>query len=546
MSEGVDSLRHIIFLISIIYPMKFYQILSIAIILPTGLLYSQKDFIRDNNFNAPKNCVGNVHAMTIVSDTTLFITHGGTSILCTGNGQYDRIARLNLEDGSFYNEFRSTPVLGGSHLNYIDPYIYFAGFAGALRFLGNGDIDTNFILSQVPRYTGGFVDYSYLKEIDRVLISGGIYPFDFGMSVAPFYQRRPFFWYDQSTNTIDTSFRSPITHDDPDMNNLERQNNFVRAIYVDYTRKHIYFSPPSKYADGHYSENLFRMDYYGNIDTTYSLRFDDKFIFMYEPRIANYVVMDDGSILVGGAFLAYHEDKLIYTTLIKLDSTGKFDRTFNYYNNIVPRLSEAELLESGFTPRLIHKIVPWRDSLYIIGGEFRSYQGVDKGNMVVIDKNGLIQEEYFTGEGFSRLQNDPNRERLSYVNNIIKLDNETLLVSGVWNFYNGERYNEGVLKLTLSDINTSTQEHFNINKSIKIYPNPTSYEITIDLGYDESYQGGLYHLIVRDMQGKEVGSFPLSASTSTIRVDYLNQGMYIAQVYDAQSLKAVGKFVVKK
>jgi hypothetical protein len=526
--------------------MKFYLILSIAIILNSGLIYSQKDFIRDNNFNAPKNCIGNVHAMTMLSDKTIFFSHGGTSILCTGNGQFDRIARLNLSDGSFYNEFRSTPVLGGLKMNYIDPYIYFDGFGTAIRFLENGDIDTNFVIARMPRYTGDFLDYSYLKEIDRVLISGGIYPFDFGMSGAPFYQRRPFFWYDQSTNSIDTSFRSPITHDDPDMNNLERQNNYVRAIHVDYTRKHIYFCPPSKYADGHYSENLFRMDYYGNIDTTFSLRFDDKFVFIYEPRIATYVAMDDGSILVGGAFLAYHEDKLIYTTLIKLDSTGKLDSTFNYYNNIVPRLSESELLESGFIPRLIHKIVPWKDSLYIIGGQFRSYQGVDKGNMVVIDKNGQIQEEYFTGEGFSRLQNNPNGERLSYVNNIIKLDNDTLLVSGVWNFYNGERYIEGVLKLVFSDINTSTQEHFSIDHSVRIFPNPTSYEITIDLGHDADHHGGVYHLILRDMQGKEVGSFPISPNSSTIRVDYLNQGMYVAQVYDAQSLRAVGKFVVKR
>lgn len=72
---------------------------------------------------------------------------------------------------------------------------------------------------------------------------------------------------------------------------------------------------------------------------------------------------------------------------------------------------------------------------------------------------------------------------------------------------------------------------FDINKNIRVYPNPTSSNITIDLGNNSV--DGTYHVKITNTLGQEVYSTKLNKQQSTIELkQHVTSGLYIVSILD--------------
>ena len=67
---------------------------------------------------------------------------------------------------------------------------------------------------------------------------------------------------------------------------------------------------------------------------------------------------------------------------------------------------------------------------------------------------------------------------------------------------------------------------------IKIYPNPTSDEFTIELPFDETY----FHVAIYDLNGKEVLNQDIAQKTSNISTNELTEGIYLIKLSNNNSI----------
>jgi uncharacterized delta-60 repeat protein len=92
----------------------------------------------------------------------------------------------------------------------------------------------------------------------------------------------------------------------------------------------------------------------------------------------------DGKYIIGGNFNSY--SGISYNNIIKLNSDGTIDNTFNIGTGFDDIVSDIELQSDG-------KI--------IVTGQFTSYSGVSKNRIVRLNSNGTIDNTFNIGTGFS-------------------------------------------------------------------------------------------------------------------------------------------------
>lgn len=522
--------------------MRHIYILFFCIALFPKSSNSQIDFIRDTTFNPPKDCIGPVQGMVMTGESSIYLSHG--RMFCSNLA---RFARLNIQDGSVYPDFdffTDVFLAFPTSLHYIAPYVYGGDLAEPLRMTLNGTLDTLWAPPLYRTLTGHFKKYVYIEEYENILIGGTIFPYDYGTETPPvrYYRARPFLLIHED-GQIDSSFTSPIIHYHPNIDSLNHHINGINDLIFDEENRVIYFTTPGNYANGHFSAGVFKMNVFGQIDTTYSHNFDDVYWKRY-TSLYPVALQSDGKLIVRGSIEAMHEGKSVFATMIRLNTDGSFDPTFNYYNNFMPEITVDEYLTGNHYAGEAHGMYPWKDDMYILTGDYNLYQGKSRGNIAVVDKDGFLIDSFFRQEGFD--SNQPHLLEWSNTRDLIFMGEDTILIGGRWNYYNNERYDEGVIKLVLGEISTSTAEMSSLNLNPAIYPNPASHEISIDLASSIAPHASVYQLVIRDLQGRDIGSYPISGTMSTFRIDHLQNGMYIAHVYDAQRLVGTSKFIVHK
>jgi len=92
----------------------------------------------------------------------------------------------------------------------------------------------------------------------------------------------------------------------------------------------------------------------------------------------------DGKYIIGGNFNSY--SGISYNNIIKLNSNGTIDNTFNIGTGFDGIVGDIELQSDG-------KI--------IVTGNFTSYSGVSKNRIVRLNSNGTIDNTFNIGTGFS-------------------------------------------------------------------------------------------------------------------------------------------------
>lgn len=120
-------------------------------------------------------------------------------------------------------------------------------------------------------------------------------------------------------------------------------------------------------------------------------------------------IQPNGKIIVGGDFTNYNGSSRNY--IVRLNTNGTLDTTF-----------EAGLGSDDF----IHTIAIQPDEKIIIGGKFKSYNGIDRNYIARLNNNGTIDNTFRPGLGTNGV----------IYSTVIQPDGK-IIISGVFTSYNG-------------------------------------------------------------------------------------------------------------
>jgi len=226
----------------------------------------------------------------------------------------------------------------------------------------------------------------------------------------------------------------------------------------------------------------------------------------FNSNVNSLATQSDGKIIVGGQFSSYSGSASNNTRIIRLNTNGTKDTTFN------PGGTGANGLINGITVQSDGKI--------LLGGEFNTYSGSTKGYFVRLNTDGTAD----TGSSWNQGAGFNNTAWAS----IVQSDNKIIVV-GAFSTYSGSSYS-GIIRL---NSNGTVDPTLNIGTGFSVgFParrvviQPDGKIVTV--GLFTSYSGSTKNRIVRlNTDGtSDTGSawnigtgFNSSATTITLEPD---------------------------
>jgi len=498
-------------------------------------IFGQVDFRRDKTFDPPY-CIGSGFSAALLDDGTIIISHHRRTVTCALTNQYDFFARINSKDGSLYDEFWSHGQMFARTFTYAEPFVYYHG-NGAItgeRFRAHkeGWIDSSYFRTNLIGLDGWQPFVAYLPKLDRVLLPSALTD----STALKWNVNKHFVMIDREGN-FDTSIRFPTVSFGPQPDSILDHQKGVGSIFDDEVNEKIYFGTKMFYADGHFSEGMFRMNYKGEIDKgfTFSRSMEGCWIFSF-AGINPIRLQKNGKLVFFGGFIVEEEGQEYWSSMIRLNLDGSFDPSFNTFENTSMRKPFE-----GPTPTAIQMwvedMVYWKEGMYIITGPFTEYQGKPRSGIAVVNEDGFLVEEYFAdGQGFKR-------EGTSWINtNQTIVVEDTLYILGLWTSFDDEPNYTGIIRLTLQDLNTHTEEPGSVSTPIKVFPNPTSDQLTVDLAGLHNFQRGFIRII--SMQGSDQMQVPIEAMQQIqVNMQHLPPGLYRLQVHGDNRILDATTFV---
>ena len=151
------------------------------------------------------------------------------------------------------------------------------------------------------------------------------------------------------------------------------------------------------------SNYIIRLNTGGTIDNTFNIGGG------FNNSVASIILQPDNKILVGGIFTSYSGVTSNY--IIRLNSNGTIDNTFN--------------IGTGFDS-YVQSIILQPDNKILVGGNFTSYNGVARNNIIRLNSDGSIDNTFNIGTGFN-----------NFVWPMISQTDGKILVGGNFTSYNG-------------------------------------------------------------------------------------------------------------
>ncbi len=278
----------------------------------------------------------------------------------------------------------------------------------------------------------------------------------------------------------------------------------------------IYF----KFYDNQAIDGLARIALDGEVDTTFKSPLSTVYANSYFRPIQ---VESDGSFFIIGRFLLAGDTSRFYH-VVKLHSDGSIDSTFNFQNGI---RDTSDIFGGGGYAMHVFTIAPTTDGGYLIGGDFRNYQGYTKIDIVKTDAFGNIEPQYFTGVGPDSSRAWPSLQIHAYVNKIIPSAQGGYYVVGNFLKWDGQR-SQPIIRL--HDITVGLNEVNNKNAPLIVFPNPTSnsFSFTIPNLKEEQINIKLYN-----SKGQEVYNLDTRHQQNkynSIHIENFTQGIYYLKV----------------
>lgn len=431
----------------------------------------------DLSFNPAMGANLTVHCSAKQADGKIVI--GGDFLTYNGES-ITRLTRLNA-DGSRDTSFNTTTINGSVRAIAIqaDGKIIIGGnFTGRiLRLNADGSTDASFTIG-----ANNWVVAIAIQNDGKIIIGG-----DFTLYNGVARNRIARL---NSDGTLDTSFTVGTG-----------ANSTVRAIAIQPDGKIIVGGNFTTYA-GATANRIVRVNTNGSYDSTYLYNAG------FNSAIFDIEMEADGRHTVVGDFTIYNGNAI--NRIARFNANGVIDGTVN------PVLGGANAI--------IYSITKTADNKYLIGGDFTNYNGVPINRIAKLNANLTIDSSF-----------NPGTAANTAINTISIQTDDKIIIGGDFTSYNG------TVRTRLARLENSTlsSSGFNLNeKTIVVYPNPFSNQITFDLG-STSERGTIS---IYDISGKQLYQTKFDGNSATIN----NLGSLPAGIYLATLTTENGTSITKK
>jgi uncharacterized delta-60 repeat protein len=234
-----------------------------------------------------------------------------------------------------------------------------------------------------------------------------------------------------------------------------------------------------------------------------------------DSRVETISIQSDGKIIIGGQFTSYNG---VQRNLIaRLNADGALDGTFNPEGT-----GGLNDISSDFTN--VYTTSIQSNGKIIIGGQFTSYNGVDRNGIARLNADGTLDGTFNPGTG----TNDDVRT------SSIQSDGK-IIIGGDFTGYDGTGRNRIARINVTAPLNTTVFE----KNAVAIYPNPTNSKVFFDNSNYTFIEVAIYNHL-----GQEVAitSFNSNINNQEIDMSGLATGVYVLRLYNAtnsQSIKII-------
>jgi len=279
--------------------------------------------------------------------------------------------------------------------------------------------------------------------------------------------------------------------------------------------------------NGHPTVRMGRIFKNGTIDTSFSSELEPHF------KASAIDVDPQGRILVyhvpGGSEETPNDEIEIW----RLMPDGSIDPSWNLID-----LDISPQLQGGGSAR---NTVRFEDGSYLIYGRYNFVNGVPRSSICHVDSSGNLLETFadlpfsLDTESQPQLQfqlDDPQ------INDIVRTPDGGILVAGIFTHYQDQPY-LNLIKLIPDPLSTNDRD-FSIKA--KVFPNPAKDQITLKLSNPRQLH--VRSVVISDISGRTVASYPWRGETQTIDIGHLAGGVYLLQLRNEGTVLGVEKLVV--
>jgi len=257
--------------------------------------------------------------------------------------------------------------------------------------------------------------------------------------------------------TVDTSFNTG--------NLFDECSNLYKMKFYDQNRLLLCANWYKDFGDSLYTGCIRRAHYPSFIlDTTFNDPCERLFdsIEFYENGVTTLKILDNGKIILAGCMKLKGSNN--HTGLVRLNSDGSIDSSFNFQNNLT--------FSSELNDFSINSICLSHDSTYyLIGGNFHYYQDYERHCIAKIDLDGFLDTVAFSGLGIDTISifaSVPTNQSEG-IHQIIATSNSKYYIAGAIDKFNGIP-TPPIFRIQPATLNSNIP---GIEKPINIYPNPT-------------------------------------------------------------------------
>jgi uncharacterized delta-60 repeat protein len=359
----------------------------------------------DDSFNIGTGFNNSVNDVKIQSDGKILV--GGAFTSYNGTSR-NRIIRLN-PDGSIDNSFNIGSGFGGASTSVDTISIQqdgkiivggsFTSYSGAsrnriIRLNSDGSIDNSF---NIGSGFNSYITSTAIQQDGKILVVG------------------PFTSYNGTTSNYFIRLNSDGSIDNSLNIGTGFGPEFYSPLYVSIqTDGKILVGGFFESYNGTTSRGIARLNPDGIIDSTFNTGTGFKEVDGSNEYVDVISIQSDGKIIAGGDFSSYNGTPS--NRIARLNPDGSIDNTFN--------------VGTGFND-VVWEISIQSDGKILVGGQFTSYNGITRYNIIRINSDGSVDNTFDIGTGFFQEFYGP------VVYSISILPDKKILVGGVFETYNG-------------------------------------------------------------------------------------------------------------
>jgi hypothetical protein len=405
---------------------------------------------------------------------------------------------------------------GGGKLTPWEDRFYVSVGQTVRRVFSSGMVDPSFIgLNSGPYFMSLFGGDYHVYPEGHVLVSGR---HDLLDSIRGFVGKYNLMWF-SNEGYLDTT-------------RIHRKGNncFVNQFAELPNGQFICTSTCSEF-EGEEVDRVFRVNADGTPDTTFRTG-------VYFGGAQAYLPLPDGRVYAGGNFRRTEapQDTL---WLVRFMPDGSLDPTFS-----IPHFASGGGVTAPWGP-YVRRILPWIDGNLLVAGTFKYVNGEPRHGLCMIDTSGQLLPA-FAGNWLGTHTNGIVTS--SSINDILpNADTTAIYICGAYTGYGDGEITDPTQRFVsrlLVEEDTGTtgvQEVVQKVPALRLYPNPASTHVTVEL--ERQPRNGT--LLLRDALGREVLRQRVVSRVNTVPLHGLGGGVYLLEHWEAGERREAGRLVVR-